>query len=138
MSQDVTRLIAELVDAWNAHDVARVAGFHAADYEGVDVGEPGRQLGPQGIGQTMARYLRAFPDLCLTGEATVIEGNRVALGWKARGTHQGPLMNIPPTGRAVEVRGVTLLTVEGSKVRRGLYVWDVAGLLRALGLLPDL
>jgi steroid delta-isomerase-like uncharacterized protein len=94
--------------------------------------------GPQGMHQTLARYWRAFPDLRFTVEETVVQGNRIAQIWTARGTHWGPLMNIPPTGRRIEVRGVSLLTIEGGKVRQGLYIWDVAGLLRAIGLLPEL
>jgi hypothetical protein len=47
-------------------------------------------------------------------------------------------MNIPPTGRSVEIRGVSMLTIKDNQVQRGLYIWDVAGLLRALGLLPEL
>jgi predicted ester cyclase len=58
--------------------------------------------------------------------------------WNVRGTHQGTLMNIPPTGRQISVRGVSLLTIENAKVRRATYIWDVAGLLRAVGLLPEL
>jgi predicted ester cyclase len=74
----------------------------------------------------------------LVEEEMVVQGNRVAVVWKARGTHQGTLMNIPATGRPVAVRGVTLLTVAEGKVSRALYLWDVAGLLRDLGLLPEL
>ena len=47
-------------------------------------------------------------------------------------------MHIPPTGRRVTVRGVTLLTIDGDSVRRSESLWDVAGLLRAIGLLPEL
>jgi hypothetical protein len=47
-------------------------------------------------------------------------------------------MNIPPTGRNVEVLGTSVLTVGDGKIARGLYIWDVAGLLRSIGLLPEL
>jgi hypothetical protein len=47
-------------------------------------------------------------------------------------------MRIPPTGRSIAVRGTSVLTVESGKIIRGLYVWDVAGLLRSIGLLPEL
>jgi hypothetical protein len=40
--------------------------------------------------------------------------------------------------RNVAVRGTSVLTVENEKVTRGLYVWDVAGPLRSIGLLPEL
>jgi hypothetical protein len=36
------------------------------------------------------------------------------------------------------VRGVSLLTLESGKIKHAHYIWDVAGLLRAIGLLPDL
>jgi steroid delta-isomerase-like uncharacterized protein len=86
----------------------------------------------------MERYLRAFPDLRFLEEETIIQDNHVVLSWTARGTHRGELMHIPPTGRKISVRGVSLLTVENGRITRGLYVWDVAGLLRAIGLLPEL
>jgi hypothetical protein len=47
-------------------------------------------------------------------------------------------MNIPPTGRPINARGVSMLTVESGKVWRANYIWDVAGMLREIGLLPDL
>jgi len=47
-------------------------------------------------------------------------------------------MNIPPTGRAVAVRGTSVLTVEDGKIKRAFRIWDVAGLLRSIGLLPEL
>ena len=47
-------------------------------------------------------------------------------------------MRIPPTGRKIAVRGILVLTVEHGKGTRGLYVWDAAGLLRAIDLLPVL
>ena len=47
-------------------------------------------------------------------------------------------MHIPPTGRKIAVRGISVLTIENEKITSGLYVWDAAGLLRAIGLLPEL
>ncbi len=85
-----------------------------------------------------ARYWRAFPDLQFLEEGSVAEGDKLALFWTIQGTHHGELMKIPPTGKRVNVRGVSLLTLESGKIRRALYLWDVAGFLRALGLLPDL
>ena len=55
-----------------------------------------------------------------------------------RGTHHGTLMRIPPTGRQVAMRGVSILTIAEGKVTHGETIWDTAGLLRALGLLPEL
>jgi steroid delta-isomerase-like uncharacterized protein len=136
--REIDRLVAELTDAWNTNDVERVTAFYAPDYEGIDVGQALPQRGPDGVRQTLSGYMRAFPDLRFTVEETIVQENRVALIWTARGTHKGTLMNIPPTGRTVAVRGVSLLTLQDARVVRALYVWDVAGLLRFIGLLPEL
>src|SRR5215210_1894954 len=135
---EVVQLIRNLLEAWNAHDIERIKTFYAPEYEGVDVGQAEPQRGPQSVPQNVERYLGAFPDLRFVEEDIVVQDGRVVLVWKAYGTHRGRLMNIPPTGRNIVVRGTSVLTVEDGKVVQGLYVWDVAGLLRSIGLLPDL
>ena len=134
----IQKLVEDLLGAWNAHDTGRIKSFYAAEYVGVDVGQAEPQRGPQGISRSVDRYLQAFPDLRLVEEDVVIEGDRAVLVWTAHGTHGGKLMNIPPTGRKVSVRGVSVLTIENGKIASGLYVWDAAGLLRTIGLLPEL
>jgi len=136
--EETARLVRELLEAWNAHDIERIKTFYTPEYEGVDVGQAEPQRGPQSMPRNVERYLQAFPDLRFVEEDIVAKGGRAVLVWKAYGTHRGRLMNIPPTGRNVVVRGTSVLTVEDSKVVRGLYVWDVAGLLRSIGLLPEL
>jgi steroid delta-isomerase-like uncharacterized protein len=135
---ETLRLVRDLLEAWNAHDPERVQSFYAPEYEGVDVAQANPQCGPQEVSRLVKWYLRAFPDLRFVDEDIVVEGNRAVLVWTARGTHAGELMRIPPTGRYIEVRGTSVLTIENGKIIRGLYVWDVAGLLRSIGLLPKL
>ncbi len=134
----IGQLVEDLLDAWNAHDIRRITTFYAPQYEGVDVGEAEPQRGPRAISQAVDRYLRAFPDLRFVGEDVVVQGDRAVVVWTAHGTHGGKLMHIPPTGRKIAVRGISVLTIENGKITRGLYVWDAAGLLRAIGLLPEL
>jgi predicted ester cyclase len=69
---------------------------------------------------------------------TVVQGNRAAILWTAQGTHQGYLLNIPPTGRTFAVRGVSFLTIANNQIQRGEYIWDLAELLRCIRLLPEL
>lgn len=137
MSAQTQQLVTELLEAWNAHDIERTMALYTLDFEGIDVARAHPQRGPTQVGQHLMRYIEAFPDLHFTGE-TIIQRNRVALIWVARGTHQGTLLRIPATGRRIEVRGVSVLTIRDGKISRGLYIWDVAGLLRAIGLLPEL
>jgi steroid delta-isomerase-like uncharacterized protein len=138
MREEIARLVRDLLEAWNAHDIERIETFYAPGYEGVDVGQAKPQRGPQGASWLMKRYLQAFPDLRFVDEDVVVQGDRAVLVWTAHGTHGGELMRIPPTGRRISVRGISVLTIEDGKITHGLYVWDAAGLLRSIGLLPEL
>lgn len=132
------RLSTQLTAAWNAHDPKRVAALCTSDYSGENIGEAMPHHGPDGMAASVARYLAAFPDLHFTVDDVVIQGNRVVQVWRAQATHRGSLMNIPATGLSIEVRGASVLTFRGDKLQQALYIWDVAGLLREIGLLPEL
>jgi steroid delta-isomerase-like uncharacterized protein len=128
----------EFVEAWNAHDPDRLLALHAPDYQGVDVARPHPLRGLEALRHSVEEDLAAFPDVRFSADEVVAQGDRLALSWTATGTHLGPLMRIPATGRRVQVRGICLLTLKGGKVHRAVSVWDVAGMLRALRLLPEL
>ncbi len=131
--------LSSLIEAWNAHDPDRVSSFYAADFVGVDLSQSQLVLeGTAGLQRLLAAAWRAFPDLELIPEEMIVDCDRLAVFWLAQGTHQGRLLNIPPTGRRVQWRGVSWLTWRDDKIEKAAYLWDLAGLLRTLGLLPDL
>jgi len=137
-NEHLRQLAAQLTEAWNSHDPQRVAALCALDYEGENVGEATPHRGPAGMAASVASYLAAFPDLYFTIDETVIQGDRVVQVWRAQATHRGPLLNIPASGRRISVRGASLLTFRSDQLVRAVYIWDVAGLLREIGLLPEL
>jgi steroid delta-isomerase-like uncharacterized protein len=131
-------LVRDLVDAWNAHDADRLAALYAPDFEEDDVAQARTQHGPDAVRRLMRLYLRAFPDLRILSDSVIIQGDQIAFAWTLCGTHRGTLMNIPPTGRGVRIRGVSLITVAEGRIHRATRIWDMAGMLRAFGLLPEL
>jgi len=135
---DPNPILAQLLDAWNSHDAERVASFYAANYVGVDISDAGQQRGPAGVRETVQHYLNSFPDLQLTQEQVIICDNRAAIKVTVHGTHQGGIMHIPATSRSTEIHGVAFLTFDHGKITQASYLWDVAGFLRSIGLLPDL
>ena len=137
MTDDVRQLVTPLITAWNAHAIERLATLYAPDYEGIDIAQARPQHGPQELCRVLTSYVEAFPDLHCA-EETVVQDNRAALIWTRSGTNRGTLMHISPTGRTIEVRGVSVLTIVDGKAALGLSVWDLAGLVRALDLLPAL
>jgi steroid delta-isomerase-like uncharacterized protein len=139
MSEQTTALIAQLVTAWNSHDPALVAEHYSDDCNIQDVAIAQPLSGRLGVQGMFAAYYHAFPDLEITPDDVIVTGQHVALFWTARGTHKGPILNIPASGRRVETRGVNRLVLGADgQVCETLTIWDVAGMLRGLGLLPDL
>jgi steroid delta-isomerase-like uncharacterized protein len=138
LMNSIKALSESLIKAWNSHDFTQVAPYYSPDYEGFDVAQATPQTGIAGIQAGLAGYWKAFPDLHFTLKESVCEGNQITLYWIATGTHQGPILNIPATGRPVYIEGVALHHIRDGKVVRCHYIWDTAGLLRNLGLLPAL
>lgn len=132
------QLIPDLIAAWNTHDLDQATAFFAADYEGNDVAQAEPQRGRAGIRRALAGYFQAIPDVTFTRGDLIVAGERAVVVWTARGTHLGTLMNIPASGRRVTVRGVSTFTLQDGQITKADFIWDVAGLLREIGLLPEL
>ena len=124
--------------AWNSHDIEKVLSFYSPEYVGDDVGQASLLRGHEGLRAMLQNYWSAFPDLRFKVVSTLVEGDRLAIVWVGEGTHQGTIMNIPPTRHKVEARGVSIIEVQDGLVVRGQYIWDLAGMLRHMGLLPEL
>ena len=138
MTYELTKYADTINEAWNSHDIEKVIGFYAPDYMGEDVGQASPLRGRDGMRAMLENYWRAFPDLRFQVISTLIESNRIVILWTGEGTHLGTIMNIPATGHNVQVRGVSILEIEHGLVVRGQYIWDLAGMLRHMGLLPEL
>ena len=94
---------------------------------------PGQVSGPQGYRAFFTGMRTAFPDLKAELAALVADDESIAFAYTLSGTHKGPLMGIPATGKKVSIRGVQL-----SKFRDGKMVerWgssDQLGMLQQLG-----
>jgi steroid delta-isomerase-like uncharacterized protein len=129
----VRRLV---VEPWEGNfDV--IEELVAPNYVGHDPAQPDMQ-GPQGIKEFITGYLTGFPDGRITIDEQLAEGDLVATRWTGRGTHQGELMGIPPTGKQVTVSGITISHVKNGKVVEEWSNWDTLGMLQQLGVVPEM
>jgi predicted ester cyclase len=83
-------------------------------------------------------YRTAFPDMRLTIEDIVAEGETVMARWSCRGTHKGDLSGIAPTGKPFTISGVTIVRLANGKMVEGWVNWDALGLMQQLGVVPEL
>ena len=97
---------------------------------------PGRTRGPESM-RGLATMLRtAFPDLHFTIEELVGEGNTVAGRVTLSGTHEGPLMGMPPTGRSVRQASMHFVRFRDGKAIEHWGVRDDLGMMQQLGVIP--
>ena len=78
-------------------------------------------------------FFAAFPDLELTIQDEVAEGDRVAVRWTWTGTHNGDLMGTPPTGKAVSASGMGVYRVVDGQIAEDWVLEDMAGVMQQLG-----
>lgn len=78
----------------------------------------------------------AFPDLQAIEQDLFADGDKVVTRRTLRGTHQGELMGIAPTGKTVSVDGVWLSHLHHGKLVEQWVYFDLLGLLRQIGAKP--
>jgi predicted ester cyclase len=120
-------------EAFLAKDVAWFKEHIEPGFRRHDPGLPFEVVGPQGVERLADALLPALPDMRLDIEDVVAEGEKVLVRLTIRGTHQGELLGIAPTGRAVEVAVLDLFHVRGGKLVEHWALLDNLGLLKQLG-----
>jgi steroid delta-isomerase-like uncharacterized protein len=105
----------------------------APDAVNHDPNSPPVPPGPKGMAQLITMYRTAFPDLTATVEDMIAEGDKVAYRLTFRGTHQGVLMGIPPSGKNVTYTGIGINTVINGTIMEMWLNFDAMGMLQQLG-----
>jgi len=91
-------------------------------------------VGREQLKKNVQMYRTAFPDLSMKADEIVAAGDKVLVRWTARGTHKGPFLGVPPTGKPVKTQGITVYTFRNSKILEEWTQWDALGLIRDLGI----
>ena len=105
-------------------------------YIGHDSAVPDLILGPEGVRQSTVMYRTAFPDVTMVVDEQIAEGDSVVTRWTARGTHEGELFGMSPTGKQATVTGITINRINNGKLVEARTNWDTLGLMQQLGMVP--
>jgi predicted ester cyclase len=79
-----------------------------------------------------------FPDIHITAEDMIAEGNKVVTRWTIVGTHKGELLGIPPTNVQVTFTGILFGFIADSKIAGDWENFDALGLMQQLGVMPPM
>ena len=126
------------LEAWNARDLDAFDQIVASDAEDHDPQNPFPELrGPEGARRGAEIYQSAFSDGRFDVEQQFAEGDFVITRWTARGTNDGGLMGMPPTGKSVACAGITIDRIAGGKIAESWTCWDTLGMMQQLGVVPE-
>ncbi len=128
----VRRFIEEVVNKGNLSVVDELVAPNFVDHSA----PPGQPPGPQGVKQAIQMYHGAFPDIQMTAEDIIAEGDKVASRVIFTGTHKGELMGIAATGKQVTVNFIEIIRWQDGKAVERWAVTDMLGLMQQLGAVP--
>jgi steroid delta-isomerase-like uncharacterized protein len=126
-----------LQEAFTEGNLGVVDELFATDYVLHDPANPEEVSGPEGVKQFVQMYRSAFPDSRVTVEDQIAEGDEVVTRWTGRGTHQGELFGVAPSGNQVELSGITISRFEGGKFVEDWTNSDTLGLMQQIGAIPE-
>jgi steroid delta-isomerase-like uncharacterized protein len=124
-------------EIWGSGELDKLDDLVAADVIHHDPYDPYAADGLDGLKKSIALNRTAFPDIRITVEDQVAEGDKVTTRWTAVMTHKGELGGVEPTGKRVTMSGTTIERFEDGKVVEAWRSMDTLGLLRQIGAIPE-
>ena len=110
----IVRRVYEIVSTGDFERAAEIVDQDAPDNELLPDDPPARLIDT--FKETFAEAREGFPDLGITIEDVMAEGDRVAARVVMRGTHRGEFQGITPTGKRVEVRAIDMFRISNGKI----------------------
>jgi steroid delta-isomerase-like uncharacterized protein len=128
----VRRWVAE---AWNNGDFSSAAELYPPEYV-LHFGSAPESRGSAGLVGFIQAYRSAFPDIRMTIEDLIAEGDKVVWRIVTTGTQHGALMGIPPSGQGIRVGAIVVSRFAGGKWVEDWVNNDDLGLLQQIGAIP--
>ena len=123
----------EVINKGNMSIIDELVSVNIVDH-GIPLEVPN---GVDGMKQMVTTFRTAFPDINLTREDMIAEGDKVVCRYTMRGTHKGELMGIAPTGKQVTLSGIEINRFEQGKLVEHWEQADMMGLMQQIGSSPS-
>ena len=137
MSEQNKTLVRRLTEeVWNRGNFAVADELVASDYIGHSPTAPGGTHGIEGYKSFFIALRNAFPDIRVSIEDEIAEGDKVSTRWEAQGTHKGEFAGIPPTGKHGVITGTSTFHISNGKVKECWTNADDLGLMQMIGVVP--
>ena len=123
---------------WNTGDLSLVDALYAPNVVQHDPSSPAPVASSADLKQYVGSFLTAFPDMHFTIEDLLAENDKVLWRFTADATQNGPLLDIPPSGRRATVTGMALFRLAEGKIAEVWVNFDALGMLQSIGVVPEM
>lgn len=132
------RAVTDVLQFWNAQDIDGMFDYYHDDivWQNAALNEVYR--GKDEVRAFLQTLFTAFPDLHFVVDDKFARDDRVSERWTIHGTHLGPFMGVPATGKRMAIRGVGMVQMRDGKFAEDWYMLDIAGCMQQMGLMPPL
>ena len=124
-------------EVWNNKSEDAIYEMFAEDgvANGLNDAEGNPLRGPEGFKVMHRAFVSAYPDLLITVEDTVVEGNKIAARCRVTGSHAGEGIGVSPTNQPIEFTGMTIVEVKDGKIVEAWNEFNFMEMYRQLGAL---
>jgi steroid delta-isomerase-like uncharacterized protein len=122
-------------DGWNKHNLAVIDEVYAPTFVQHEP-PPETVNSSEALKRYVGMYLTAFPDLNLSIEDLIAEGDKVVWRFKSSGHQNGPFMGMPASGKTGSITGIVIFRLENSRIAEAWVNIDALGLLQQVGVIP--
>jgi steroid delta-isomerase-like uncharacterized protein len=136
LAEDNKAMTQRFIDRMNKHDLSAIDEFFDASFVEHDV-PPGMPPNREGMKQMFQMFLKGFPDMKMTVDHVVAEGDLVMIHLTTTGTNKGEMMGLPATNKVIKVQEMHLARVVNGKFVEHWGVEDQMTMLQQLGIMPD-
>jgi len=112
--------VRQWIDARNKHDLEAALAVFSGELQ-------------DRVRRTFVSHSTSFPDITITVEEMIAEGDKVAMQWRFQGTHRGEFQGVAATGRTVDWRGVDVYEVRDGRIVGVVRAADNLAILQQLG-----
>ena len=129
----VRRLYQDVINTGNLELADELLAQDIIEHEEI----PGQAPGIEGFKQFFTMFRTAFPDLNFTVEDMIAEGDKVVARVTVRGTHQGEFMEMPATGKKIEIEAIDIGRIANGKLTEHWGQTDMMKMMAQLGATPS-
>jgi steroid delta-isomerase-like uncharacterized protein len=117
-------------EIWNKGRRETIAEMLAPDGVIHDGGTQSR--GPEGFYPFFDRIHASFSDMHVKVEDTFAEGDKICIRWSCTATHTGSGLGFDPTGRTINITGITIARISAGRFVEAWQNWDMLGMTEQL------